>query len=147
MKGNNMLHLGTIFSFLIVAFFKMMFPQHKNRLKPSSKICLLTVPRWYFYCGSFCVMYVLCLSCFCVSSLLPCGHLLEKGCLLAHVCDVLLCFSYIHMWYPGSGVVLVYIDSELCHLSYFYCPNLRLYDVYSCTSTLLMSVFFYYWFK
>ena len=27
----------------------------------------------------FCVIYILCVSCFCVCSLLPCGHLLGKG--------------------------------------------------------------------
>ena len=36
-----------------------------NRFKPSSKIFLLTIPRWYFFCGSFmyflsCVCYGLC---------------------------------------------------------------------------------------
>ena len=35
-----------------------------------------------------CVIYVLCLSCFCVCSLLPCGYLLGKGWLLALVCGV-----------------------------------------------------------
>ena len=53
-----------------------------------------------------CVIYVLCLSCFRVCSLLPCGHLLEKGDLLALVCDVLLFF----VTFP-SGVVLDCIDS------------------------------------
>ena len=32
----------------------------------------------YFFCGSF-VIYILCLSCFHVYSLLPCGHLVGKG--------------------------------------------------------------------
>ena len=35
-----------------------------------------------------CVIYVLCLSCFRVCSLLPCGHLLGRADLLALVCDV-----------------------------------------------------------
>ena len=45
-----------------------------KRFKPSSKIILLTVPIWII-----CVINVLCLSCFRVCSLLPCGHLLRKG--------------------------------------------------------------------
>ena len=31
--------------------------------------------------------------------------------LLAHVCDVKLCFCHFPMWYPGSGVVLDCINS------------------------------------
>ena len=36
------------------------------------------VPRQYFFCGSF-VFCVMCFSCFCVCSLLPCGQPLGKG--------------------------------------------------------------------
>ena len=43
------------------------------------------------------------------SILVHCGHLLGKARPL--VCDVLLCFCYFPMWYPGSGVVLDCIDS------------------------------------
>ena len=50
-----------------------------NWFKPSSKIFLLTVPRRYFFCGSFMFFSVLCFSCFCVCSLLPCGHMLGMG--------------------------------------------------------------------
>ena len=39
---------------------------------------LLIVPRGYFFCGPF-VIFVLCLSCFRVCSLLPCGHMMGKG--------------------------------------------------------------------
>ena len=47
----------------------------------------LSPPVEYFYCCSMavillliiCVIYVLCLSCFPVFSLLPCGHLKGKG--------------------------------------------------------------------
>ena len=35
-----------------------------------------------------CVIYVLCLSCLCVFSLLPCGHLKGRADLLALVCDI-----------------------------------------------------------
>ena len=47
-----------------------------NRFKSSSKIFLLAVPRRYFFCESF---VFLCFSCFWVSSLLLCGHMLGKG--------------------------------------------------------------------
>ena len=62
-----------------------------------------------------CVIYVMCLSCFRVCSLLTFGHLLGKGRPL--VCDVWLLFCHFLVWYPGSGVVLLIAD--LCHLSYF----------------------------
>ena len=39
---------------------------------------LLTVPRRCLFCVSF-FIYVLCLSCFLVFSLQPCGHLVGKG--------------------------------------------------------------------
>ena len=39
-----------------------------------------------------CVIYVLCLSCFRVCSLLPCGHHRESFDLLALVCDVVCDF-------------------------------------------------------
>ena len=60
------------------------------------------------------VVYVLCLSCFCVSSLLPCGHppAGKESDLLALVCDVELCFCHLPMWLPWSGVVLDCIDSR-----------------------------------
>ena len=45
-----------------------------NKLKPSNKIFLLSILLWII-----CVIYVLCLSCFRVCSLLPCGLLLGKG--------------------------------------------------------------------
>ena len=77
-----------------------------NRFKPSSKIVSLTVPRWYFFCGSFVLFCVLCFSCFRVCSLLPCGHQLGKSWPLGSYWRCLLYFCYFLMWYPGSGVVL-----------------------------------------
>ena len=51
-----------------------------NRFKPPIKFSLLTIPRWYFFCGSFVLCKsCTCLSCFCVCWLLPCGHLKGKG--------------------------------------------------------------------
>ena len=71
--------------------------------KPSSKILLFLTDRskavllMWIICGIF----VLCLSCFCVCSLLPCGHLLAKGwplgsCLWCLI--VLLSLSHVVSW-------------------------------------------------
>ena len=46
---------------------------------------------------------VLCFSCFCVCSLLPCGNLLGKGLPLGMF---IVFYVYFPMWYPGSGEVL-----------------------------------------
>ena len=35
----------------------------------------------------------------------------ERADPLALICDVWLCFCHFPMWYPGSGVVLDFIDS------------------------------------
>ena len=35
----------------------------------------------------------------------------ERADLLAHVCDVELCFCHFPVWYPGSGVVHDFTDS------------------------------------
>ena len=51
-----------------------------NWLKTSSKIFLLTVPRWCYFCGSFVFFSVLfCYAFMHVCLLMPCGHLLGKG--------------------------------------------------------------------
>ena len=78
-----------------------------NRIKHSSKIFLLTVPRQCFFCGSF-VLFM-----FCVSHAFGCLVVTcwERANPLALVCDVLLCFCHFPMWYPGSGLVLDGIDS------------------------------------
>ena len=83
-----------------------------NQLKPSSKIFLLTVPRRYFFCGSFMIF----LSCFCyafvrICLLMPCGHLLGKGWPLGSRLWCLIVKLSLSHWYPGSGVVLDCIDS------------------------------------
>ena len=71
---------------------------------------LLTVPRGYFFCGSF----VLFMSCVChaFASVLCCLVVTcwERADLLALVCDV-YCIFVTLMWYPGSGVLLDCIDS------------------------------------
>ena len=78
-----------------------------NRFKPSGKIFLLTVPRQYFFCGSFMLFLVcVCYAFVCVCLVLPCGHLLGKDWplgsrLWCHIVSLLLSH-----WYPGSGVVL-----------------------------------------
>ena len=64
-----------------------------NRFKPSSKMFLLTIPRRYFFCGSF-TLFMSCL----VHALASVHCCLEVTCweradILALVCDVLLCFG------------------------------------------------------
>ena len=77
-----------------------------NRFKPSSKICLLTVPRPCLFCGSlFCYAFMpVCL-------LMPCGHLLGKGWPLGSRLWCLIVTLSLSHWYPASGVVLDCIDS------------------------------------
>ena len=100
-----------------------------NRFKPSSKIFLLTVPRRYFFCGSF----MLFLSCVCcaflrVCLLLPCGHLLGKGWPLGSRLWCLIVSVLLSHWYPESGMVLDCIDSwslpsfllYISHRCYYY---------------------------
>ena len=64
-----------------------------NRFKPSSKIFLLTLLLWII-----CVINVLCSSCFCVCSLLPCGQLLGKGWPLGSCMWYLLLLSHVVSW-------------------------------------------------
>ena len=83
-----------------------------NRFKPSSKIFLPTVPRRYFFCGSF-VLFLSCFRCACVHVflLMPNGHLLGKGWPLGSRLWYLIVKLSLSHWYPGSGVVLDCIDS------------------------------------
>ena len=76
-------------------------------------------PYWVFLLILF-VIYLLCLSCFLVSSLQPCGQLLGKGWPLGSlVCDVCLYFCHLPMLCPGSGVVLDLSISDNCLFSNF----------------------------
>ena len=90
-----------------------------NRFKHSSKKILLTVPRRCFFWGSS----MLFLSCFCyafvcVCLLVPCGHQLEKCWPLGSRLWCLIVKLSLSYWYPGSGVVLDFIDSW--SLSFFF---------------------------
>ena len=72
----------------------------------------MTVPRRYFFCGSF----ILFLSCVCyafvrVCSLMPCGHLLGKGWPLGSRLWCLIVSVLLSHWYTESCVVLDCIDS------------------------------------
>ena len=51
----------------------------------------------FFLLWILCVINVLCLSCFRVCSLLPCGHLEGRSALLALVCDVYCDFDTFHL--------------------------------------------------
>ena len=68
-----------------------------------------------------CVIYVLCLSCFRLCSLLPCGHLKGKGwSLLALVCDVYCDFVTFSFGILGQVWYLIVSITDSCCLSYFY---------------------------
>ena len=84
-----------------------------NLFKPSSKIFLLIVPRWCYFCGSF-MLFLSCLFFFVfvvVCLLMPCGHQLGKGWPLGSRLWCLIVTLTLSHWYPGSGVVLDCIDS------------------------------------
>ena len=80
-----------------------------SELRVRLVIFLLTVPRWYFFCGSF-------LTCICLFHIvLPVSCSLvvtfgERTDLLA-LLSVLLCFCHFPIRCPGSGGVLDCIDS------------------------------------
>ena len=65
------------------------------------------VPILVIICGN----YILCLSCFCVCSLLPCGHLKANGWPLGSCFWCLLWFCYFPIWYLGTGMVRDCADS------------------------------------
>ena len=83
----------------------------RNWFKPSIKIFLLTIPRRYFFYWSF----LLFMSCVCyVFASVHCCFVVtwrERADPLALVCDVSLWLCYFPIWYPGTGVVLDWIDS------------------------------------
>ena len=87
-------------------------------VKPSSKIFLLTVPRRYFFCGSFCVM-----SCVCHAfvSVLCCLVVTcwERADLLALVGDVYCIFFFFSCGILGQVWYLIVSFPDLCLLSYF----------------------------
>ena len=79
-----------------------------NRFKPSSKIFLLTVPRWYFFCGYSCYFWCVFVM-FSRESIYCCLVVTcwERADLLDLVCDVLLWVCY----FPIGILVLDCIDS------------------------------------
>ena len=86
-------------------------------LKVNIPFCALLLT--FFLLWIISVIYVLCLSCFRVCSLMPCGHLKGKADLLALVCDV--CCDFVtfpfgilrEVWY-----LIASIPDPWC-LSYF----------------------------
>ena len=92
---------------------------HETGFKPSSKIMLLTVPRWYFFCGSL-VFFVPCVSHAFVSVhcclVITCWERADR---LAPVGDVYCisvtfpCGNLGQVWY------LIVSFPDLCILSYF----------------------------
>ena len=106
-----------------------------NRLKPSSKIVLLTVPRRYFLCGSFVffVLVFLILSRLFIAALWSPSRKGLTSCLLLVSCWwCLLYFCYFPMWY------LIVSFSDLCRPSYFL--SLRSLSVYKDISCYLNNM-------
>ena len=84
----------------------------RHQFNPSGKIILPTVPRRYFFCGSFMLFLVcVCYAFMRVCLLLPCGHLLRKGWPLGSRIWFPIVSLLLSHRYPGSGVVLDCIDS------------------------------------
>ena len=77
-----------------------------NWFKPSSKIFLLTVPRRYFFCGSFvffvCPVFLMLWRLFIAALWSPARKRLTSWLFLV----MFILFCYFPMWYPGSDVVL-----------------------------------------
>ena len=98
-----------------------------NRFKPSSKTFLLTVPRRYFFCGSF----VLFMSCGCHA--FPSVHCClvvtwrERAVLLALVCDVYCDFVTFPSGILGQVWYLIISIPYSCRLSYFDCFSVVLH--------------------
>ena len=84
-----------------------------NAPSPENRVnILLTVPRRYFFCGSFMFLFCLVFAMFCARLFIcalwsPAGKGLTSW-LSFVVSSVSLLLSH---WYPGSGVVLDCIDS------------------------------------
>ena len=108
-----------------------------KRFKPSCKIFLLTVPRRYFFCGSFMLfLYCVCYAFVRVCFLMPCGHLLGKDWPLGSGLWCLIVSLLLSHWYSESGVVLDCIDSWSLPSFYF-----TAFTVY------LLSIFRSSWFR
>ena len=115
------------------------------RLKPSSKIFLLTITRQYFLCGSF----MLLLSCFCyafvrVCLLLHCGHLLGKGWPLhSRLLSLIVKLSLFH-WYPSQVWSLIVSVPDLCppYFDFVMSVYTSIFEKYYGIMTTLGSVFY-----
>ena len=91
-----------------------------NRCKPSSKIVYWPfqggtsfVDLWSFFLSCVCYVFV------CVCLYVLCGHLLGNGWPVGSRLWCLTVSLLLSHWYPGSDVVLDYIDSWSMH-PYFY---------------------------
>ena len=101
------------------SFKQLYYLKDKESYDKCSKI-LLTVPRRYFFCGSFMFLFCLVFAMFC-ARLFICALWSPAGIGLTSwlsfvVSSVSLSLSH---WYPGSGVVLDCIDSWSLQPYYF----------------------------
>ena len=92
-----------------------------NQFKPSSKIFLLTVPRWYFLSGSFSFVLFMSRVCHAFASV-HCCHVVtwrERTDLLALVCDVYCDFVTFPFGILGQVCYLIVSIPDHCCLYYF----------------------------
>ena len=87
-----------------------------------SELCsflCLTIPRWYFFCGSF-VLFMFCV-CHAFTSVHCCLVVTcrERAGLLALVCDVYRVFVTFPCGILGQMCNLIVSFPDLCHLAYF----------------------------
>ena len=104
-----------------------------NRFGPSSKIFLMTNPRRCFFVGHLCHFSLFCYAFVCVCSLMPCGHLLGKGCPPGSRLWCLIVQLSLSHCSPGSGKVLSCVNSWSLpsFLLNFYCSHkISVYFIY-----------------
>ena len=109
------------------------------RFKPSSKIFLLTVPKRYFFCGSFVFSCVLCFSCFRVLYCCLVVTCWERAILLALVGNVYCVFVTFPCGILGQVWYLIVSYPDLCRLSYF---KQNVFQYISNTSFSTFAIFF-----
>ena len=112
-----------------------------KRKREFQKNILLTVPRRYFFCGSFMFLFCLVFAMSLYASVYMCFVITCWKRADWHLGSRLWCLTVslsLSHWYPGSGVVLDCIDSLSLHpyllrlLCFYRLMVLLLYNVYVC---------------
>ena len=88
-------------------------------VKPSSKLFLLTVPRRYFFCGSFvflCLVFLMLSRLFIAAVWSPAGKGLISWLLLVMLIGIFVTFP---CGILGQVLYLIVSFPDICHLSYY----------------------------